>query len=543
MARRVGFEPLESRTTALGHECPFPSGLSQPVVRHAALGVVQGPQTPHTDRVTADVSAAAATGIISGFAYLNDGTGFGGLTVQLENTAASSTPELTQTGADGSYSFSSLAAGTYQVQLVPPATVDESGDSTSVTLTDGQDSTGNNFTGLQVATGAISLRMYLASTGTLSQYLTAAHAAPTVATGVSGTPATYTTGGTALTLASSATIAAADSPTLTSMTVSIQNLADGSSEKLSATTSSPLTSSYSDGVLTISGVADLSTYQTVLQSVEYSDTASPATAGNRTIAITVNDGTATSTPVDVTINVVQGTTVTPAVTAISPTEGPLAGGTTVTITGTGFTGATAVDFGTTAATNLIVISATPDHGHQPGGHGHGGRDGGYAGRHVGHLARPTSSRYVAAPAVTAISPAAGPTTGGTTVTITGTGFTGATAVDFGTAAATNLTVVSDTQITATSPAGTGTVDVTVITPGGTSATSSADSSPTWRAGDGRSAPPQGPLAGGTTVTITGTGFTGATAVDFGTAPASNLHGRLGHADHGHQPGGRPARWT
>ena len=60
------------------------------------------------------------------------------------------------------------------------------------------------------------------------------------------------------------------------------------------------------------------------------------------------------------------------------------------------------------------------------------------------------------------------------MTITGTGFTGATAVDFGTTAATNVTVVSDTTITADSPAGTGTVDVTVTTPGGTSATSPAD---------------------------------------------------------------------
>ena len=61
-----------------------------------------------------------------------------------------------------------------------------------------------------------------------------------------------------------------------------------------------------------------------------------------------------------------------------------------------------------------------------------------------------------------------------TVTITGTGFTGATAVDFGTTAATGVTVVNDTSITATSPAGTGTVDVTVTTPSGTSATSAAD---------------------------------------------------------------------
>ncbi len=510
-ARRIGFEPLESRTLlSVTTVLPAAAYLNSPQIG-TPPSVVEGPQSPHIDRVSADVSAEAATGIVSGFAYLNDGTGFGGLTVQLENTAASSTPELAQTGADGSYSFSSLAAGAYQVQLVPPATVDESGDSTSVTLTDGQDSTDNNFTGLQVGTGAISLRMYLASTGTLSQYLTAEHAPPTVATGVSGTPATYTTGGSPLTLASSATIAAADSPTLTSMTVSIQNLEDGRApgtpgrEKLSATTSSPLTSSYSDGVLTISGVADVSTYQAVLQSVAYSDTASPATAGDRTIAITVNDGTATSTPVDVTINVVQGVNVTPAVTSVSPTSGPLAGGTSVTILGTGFSGATAVDFGTVAATNLDVVSTTQITATSPA-EAAGTVDVTVQGP-GGTLATSSADQftYVAAPAVTAISPAAGPTNGGTAVTITGSGFTGATAVDFGTVAATNLDVVSDTEVTATSPAGTGTVDVTVTTPGGESATSTADEF-TYMSVTAVS-PSAGPLAGGTTVTITGTGFT------------------------------------
>ena len=83
---------------------------------------------------------------------------------------------------------------------------------------------------------------------------------------------------------------------------------------------------------------------------------------------------------------------------------------------------------------------------------------------------------VPAPTVTGISPAAGSAAGGTTVTITGTGFSGATAVDFGSFAATNVAINSaGTQITATSPAGpTGAVDVTVTTAGGVSATSSAD---------------------------------------------------------------------
>ncbi len=78
------------------------------------------------------------------------------------------------------------------------------------------------------------------------------------------------------------------------------------------------------------------------------------------------------------------------------------------------------------------------------------------------------------PAVTALSPTSGPEAGGSLVTISGTSFTGATTVDFGKTAATNLDVVSDTTITADSPAGTDVVNVTVTTPDGTSAVSPAD---------------------------------------------------------------------
>src|SRR5262249_3889983 len=88
---------------------------------------------------------------------------------------------------------------------------------------------------------------------------------------------------------------------------------------------------------------------------------------------------------------------------------------------------------------------------------------------------PTQFQVLALPTVTAISPTSGPTAGGTSVTITGTGFTGATAVTFGGTAAGSFTVNSDTQVTALGPAhAAGTVDIIVTAPGGTSATAVAD---------------------------------------------------------------------
>jgi Malectin domain/Bacterial Ig-like domain/IPT/TIG domain/Glucose / Sorbosone dehydrogenase len=81
----------------------------------------------------------------------------------------------------------------------------------------------------------------------------------------------------------------------------------------------------------------------------------------------------------------------------------------------------------------------------------------------------------ALPAVTNVNPATGPSAGGTAVVLTGTGFTGATAVSFGTVPAAGFTVSSDTSITATAPANPGgSVDLTVTTPQGTSTAVPAD---------------------------------------------------------------------
>lgn len=78
--------------------------------------------------------------------------------------------------------------------------------------------------------------------------------------------------------------------------------------------------------------------------------------------------------------------------------------------------------------------------------------------------------------VSAVAPNAGPSAGGTTVTITGSGFSsGTTAVKFGTTAAATFAVVNDTTITAVTPAhADATVDVTVTTSRGTSAISGRD---------------------------------------------------------------------
>jgi YVTN family beta-propeller protein len=79
------------------------------------------------------------------------------------------------------------------------------------------------------------------------------------------------------------------------------------------------------------------------------------------------------------------------------------------------------------------------------------------------------------PAVTSVSPVTGTTAGGTTVTISGTNLSRATAITFGAGHSATAVSCTATSCTATSPAGTaGTVDVQVTTPGGTSATSPAD---------------------------------------------------------------------
>ena len=266
--------------------------------------------------------------------------------------------------------------------------------------------------------------------------------------------------------------------------------------------------------------------------VRFGNTAAASFTVNSATQITATSPAGIGT-VDVTVTTPGGTSATnsadqftytsaPTVTGISPNTGPPSGGTSVTITGTNFSGATAVRFGNTAAASFTVNSATQITATSPAGIGTVDVTVTTPG---GTSATNSADQftYTSAPTVTGISPNTGPPSGSTSVTITGTNFSGATAVRFGNTAAASFTVNSATQITATSPAGIGTVDVTVTTPGGTSATNSADqftytSAPTVTG----ISPNTGPPSGGTSVTITGTNFSGATAVKFGNTAAASF---------------------
>jgi len=156
----------------------------------------------------------------------------------------------------------------------------------------------------------------------------------------------------------------------------------------------------------------------------------------------------------------------PTVGSVSPASGPIGGGTSVTVGGTGFVSGMTVKFGSNAGTSVVVGSSTSLTVTSPAGSSPDGGD-------VDVTVTTTDGtspivgadhfNYLSPVTVTGLSVHTGPPAGGTSVVITGTGFTGATAVKFGADAATSYTVNSSTQITAHSPAGGGTVDVTVTT--------------------------------------------------------------------------------
>ncbi len=233
--------------------------------------------------------------------------------------------------------------------------------------------------------------------------------------------------------------------------------------------------------------------------------------------------------VDVVVTTAQGSSATgaadkytfagkPTVTLLNPTGGAPAGGNTVVITGTNFTSGATVVFGTTPASPVTVNSATKITVTAPA-HAAAAVDvkvtaaGG-----TSAVSAKDKYTYAGIPTVTSVSPSDGTTGGGETIVVKGTNFVSGAVVSFGSTPATSTTYNSATQLTAVAPAhAAGTVDVTVATVGGTSATSTKDTYAFGPATITSFAPTSGVT--GSTVTITGTGFTAGTAVKF-TGPSS-----------------------
>jgi hypothetical protein len=120
------------------------------------------------------------------------------------------------------------------------------------------------------------------------------------------------------------------------------------------------------------------------------------------------------------------------------------------------------------------------------------------------------------PTVTAVSPASGPSTGGTSVMLVGTNFCGITGITIGGVACQSFGATSPTSASCRMPPGViGPASVVVTTANGSNAANTLYSytqpPPTVTV----VSPSNGPAAGGTAITLTGTGFTNVTGITVG----------------------------
>ena len=215
-----------------------------------------------------------------------------------------------------------------------------------------------------------------------------------------------------------------------------------------------------------------------------------------------------------------------AITSITPNHGSASGGTSVAIAGPNLIRATAVSFGSVAATSFTVdpitqqITAVAPAGIQS--------QNVYVSVTMPNGTTPNTAACVfsydsPAPTLSAISPSSGAAVGGDNVVITGSNFTGVTAVKFGVITANSFTVDSPGQITVVSPAGVAgqRLDVTVITSSGTTARTAADQFTYGIPLPSISGlnPSHGSAIGGYNVQIQGVNFNAATEVKFGAVAA------------------------
>ena len=182
-----------------------------------------------------------------------------------------------------------------------------------------------------------------------------------------------------------------------------------------------------------------------------------------------------SAPVPTTLAEAPITGATPRITSITPDSGSALGGTTVTITGSGFNNASAVEFGGERARTFTVNSptsitaVTPSHTPNPAfplqtvevnvitpGYTPGLQEG-------GQFTYENPCTVVEGPSLSGLEPSYGPATGGTHVTLSGYDLGAVSGVTIG-GQPVPFTLLTSSTILVTTPPGKGSVEVRITSP-------------------------------------------------------------------------------
>ncbi len=251
-------------------------------------------------------------------------------------------------------------------------------------------------------------------------------------------------------------------------------------------------------------------------------TVPPGVAGTSHLVLVTNpDGTAVVVPTPFSYNAGPLTA-----TSLSPQTGSAVGGTLVTISGAGFLPGATVSFGGAPGTSVSVVSSTVLTVIAPAGVlgssvnvGVTNPDGGTIivnGLYAFGVSNTTTSSGVQ-PTISSVSPNNGSAAGGTLVTIQGSGFLPGASVSFGTGTAASVSVANSTRLSVTTPSGVvGPVSVTVTNPTGVFGGLAGGFTYLVATPQVTSvSPTDGVLAGGTPITISGSGFVVGASVTIG----------------------------
>jgi hypothetical protein len=366
----MGSENNPAAWTLLGNNPAVPCvGFDYPSPLNIPLAVTIPAGQTVSFYITA-TNVAASTGI----RYTNNG----GYT-----TIASNADLAIASGIGKAYPFATNYLnrsfnGTVHYSMGPPATISSftptsGGAGTSVTVTGTNlstataarvNGTAGTITGTPTATSVTFTVGAGSTTGPVSILISGGMATssgsftvptPPVLT-TSGGSTAWTQGGGAVAVDAALTLTDADSPILTGATVRLTTNFQSSQDGLGFVNANGITGSYvaGTGVLTLSGIASVATYQAVLRSITYTNSAGTPNTATRTVSFVATDGAFASPAATKTITL----TASPAPTISGLSLAAELPGMPVVITGTGFTAASTVSFGGVAASAVSYTSAT-----------------------------------------------------------------------------------------------------------------------------------------------------------------------------------------